>query len=183
MRNRSMRRYLSLMRHARAVSLVLACAALLPCYQVLAADSAPQVTLNTSKATPRQVEPLTQTAVLRDYRFAWGSLAAAEESNSVASLNGLFVGDANARLTREIQSQQKNGMSSRYSNQSHKVEAVFYSPEGDILELHDTAEYDFEVMDAGKSIHSEHAIVHYVVLMTPGADRWVIRHLQAVPQF
>jgi hypothetical protein len=25
--------------------------------------------------------------------------------------------------------------------------------------------------------------VHYVVLMTPGADRWTIRQLQAVPQF
>lgn len=183
MRNQSTRKSIVLSWHARTVLLVLACAALLSCYQAFAADSSPQVTLSTSKATPRQVEPLTQTAVLRDYKFAWANLANAEESNSVASLNGLFVGDANARLTKEIQSQQKNGMSSRYSNQSHKVEAVFYSPEGDILELHDTAEYDFEVLDAGKSIHSEHAIVHYVVLMTPGADRWVIRHLQAVPQF
>jgi hypothetical protein len=25
--------------------------------------------------------------------------------------------------------------------------------------------------------------VHYVVLMTPGADRWVIRQLQSVPEF
>jgi hypothetical protein len=24
--------------------------------------------------------------------------------------------------------------------------------------------------------------MHFVVLMTPGADRWVIRRLQAVPQ-
>ncbi len=183
MRNESTRKFLVLSRHASALLLVLATAALLSCYQAFAADSSPQVTLNVSKATPRQVEPLTQTAVLRDYKFAWANLANAEESNLVASLNGLFVGDANARLSHELQSQQKNGMSSRYSNQSHKVEAVFYSPEGDILELHDTAEYDFEILDGGKSIHSEHAIVHYVVLMTPGADRWVIRHLQAVPQF
>ncbi len=183
MPNRSIRKFSGLNFPGRVALLGLAIAALIPCYKALAADTSPQVTLKVSKATPRQVESLTQSAVLRDYKFAWGNLATAEESNSAASLSGLFVGDANARLAKEIQSQQKNGMSSRYSNQSHKVEAVFYSPEGDILELHDTAEYDFEVLDGGQSIHSEHAIVHYVVLMTPGADRWVIRHLQAVPQF
>ena len=180
---RKIREFIVLNLRAEAVLLTLAVAALMPCSKAFAADSSPQVILNVSKATPRQVEPLTQNAVLRDYKFAWTSLANAEESDSVASLNGLFVGDANARVTAEIESQQKNGMSSRYSNQSHRVEAVFYSPEGDILELHDTAEYDFEILDGGKSIHNEHAIVHYVVLMTPGADRWVIRHLQAVPQF
>jgi len=183
MRNRGDRRLLILNLPVKSAILGLAMATLILPYESMAADSSPQVILNVSKATPRQVEPLTQSAVLRDYKFAWGNLAAAEESNSLASLNGLFVGDANARLTQEIQSQQKNGMSSRYTNQSHKLEAVFYSPEGDILELHDTAEYDFEVLDGGKSIHNEHTIVHYVVLMTPGADRWVIRHLQAVPQF
>ena len=181
--NPNIRRFSIFNRPAGALLIGIVTVALMPCYQVLAADSAPQVTLNVAKTSPRHVEPLTENAVLRDYKFAWTNLAVAEESNSVASLSGLFVGDANARLTQEIQGQQKNGMSSRYSNQIHKVEAVFYSPEGDILELHDTAEYDFEVLDGGKSIHSEHAVVHYVVLMTPGADRWVIRHLQAVPQF
>lgn len=172
-----------LVRLAGATMSGLVSVALMLCHPVFAADSSPQVTLSVVKATPRQLEPLTQSAVLRDYKFAWENLEAAEESNSVAPLNGLFVGDANARLTQGIQGQQKNSMSTRYSNQSHKVEAVFYSPEGDILELHDTAEYDFEVLEGGKSIHREHAVVHYVVLMTPGADRWVIRHLQSVPQF
>jgi hypothetical protein len=51
------------------------------------------------------------------------------------------------------------------------------------MELHDTAEYDTQIFDGDKSIHTEHAVVHYVVLMTPAADRWVIRQLQAVPQF
>lgn len=166
-----------------ALLIAIVALALMPSDQALAADPAPQVTFSVSKATPRQVEPLTENAVLRDYKFAWTNLAVAEESNSLASLTGLFVGDANARLTQEIQARQKNGMSLRYSNQSHKVDAVFYSPEGDILELRDTAEYDFEILDAGKSVHREHAVVHYIVLMTPGADRWVIRHLQAVPQF
>jgi len=168
-------------RAAKSVLIVIVAVAF--SHPAFAADSAPHATLNVSKASPREVEALTQNAILRDYRFAWGNLAVAMESNSLASLNGLFVGDANAHLRSEVKDQSKNGISSHYSNQNHKLEAVFYSPEGDILELHDTAEYDFEILDGGKTVHSEHAVVHYVVLMTPGADRWVIRHLQSVPQF
>jgi hypothetical protein len=153
------------------------------CFSVFAADSSPRVTLNVSKASPRQVEPLTQNAILRDYKFAWASMEVALQSNSLSSVNGLFVGEAGAHLSAEVKNQQQNDVSLRYGNQSHKLEAVFYSPEGDIVELHDTAEYDFEILASGKSIHSEHAVVHYIVLMTPGADRWVVRHLQAVPQF
>ena len=149
---------------------------------LMAADT-PQVTLNVSKATPRAVEPLTQRSLLRDYRFAWANLALALESNSTAPLNGLFVGNASRRLNEAVSSQQKSGMTSRYLNQSHKVEAVFYAPEGDVIELHDVAEYDYEILDGSKQIHNEHAIVHYVVLMTPGADRWVVRQIQSVQQF
>ena len=150
---------------------------------VWAADASPQVILNVSKAAPREVETLTQRALLRDYKFAWTNLAQALESNSVGPLNGLFVGTANNWLKDAINSQSQAGLSSRYSNQAHKVEAVFYAPEGDVIELHDVAEYDFQVLDGSKTIHSEHAVVRYVVLMTPGADRWVIRQLQSVQQF
>jgi hypothetical protein len=148
-----------------------------------AADARPQVTLSVSKAAPRAVEALTQRALLRDYKFAWTNLAQALEANSVQPLNGLFIGNANTWLKEKVSSQRANGLSSRYSNQSHKVEAVFYAPEGDVIELHDVAEYDYEILDGSKSIHSEHAVVHYLVLMTPGADRWVVRQLQAVQQF
>jgi hypothetical protein len=148
-----------------------------------AADASPQVTLNVTKAAPRTVEPLTQRVLLRDYKFAWANLAQALESNSVDSLNGLFAGTANTWLKGKVSTQRQSGLTSRYSNQTHKVDAVFYAPEGDVIELHDTAEYDYQVLDGSKSIHSEHAVVHYVVLMTPGADRWVVRQLQAVQQF
>lgn len=150
---------------------------------LFAAETSPQVTLNASKVNPREVETLTQRSIIRDYKFAWTNFDLAMESNSAVPLNGLFVGDANARLNAAVSSQKNNGLSSRYLNQSHKLEAVFYAPEGDVLELHDTAEYDLEILDGNKTIHSEHAIVHYIVLMTPGADRWVIRHLQEVPRF
>lgn len=145
--------------------------------------AAPQVVLSVSKAGPRSVEPLTERSLLRDYTFAWSSLALALESNSEGPLNGLFVGNASDWLREAVKNQEKNGLTSRYLNQSHKVEAVFYAPEGDVIELQDLAEYDYEILDAGKLIHNEHAIVHYVVLMTPGADRWVVRQLQSVQQF
>jgi hypothetical protein len=63
------------------------------------------------------------------------------------------------------------------------VEAVFYAPEGDVMELHDTAEYQLQLLDGSKVIHDENVVMHYVVLMTPAADRWVVRQLQAVQRF
>src|SRR3954466_998358 len=163
-----------------AASVVLA---LLEPYQVFAADNSPQVTLNASKTGPRTVEALTQRAVIRDYKFAWQNLDSAFAASSATPLNSLFAGTANSSLKSALDGQHRSGVSSRYLNQNHKLDAVFYSPEGDMIELHDTAEYDFQIRDGGKTIHNEHAIVHYVVLMTPGADRWVIRQLEAVPEF
>lgn len=149
----------------------------------LAADASPQVTLTINKAGPRTVESLTERSIVRDYRFAWSNLGQALESNSPAPLTGLFVGTASTWLNDKVNSQRSAGLTSRYLNQTHKLEAVFYAPEGDVMELHDTAEYDLEINDGSKTIHSEHALVRYVVLMTPGADRWVIRQIQSVPKF
>jgi hypothetical protein len=150
---------------------------------VLGADGTPQMTLNVSKAAPRSVETLTQRALLRDYKFAWTNLAQALQTNSAAPVSGLFVGSANRWLRDAVSSQRRSGLSAHYLNQNHKVEAVFYAPEGDVIELHDVAEYDYQILDGSKAVHNEHAVVHYVVLMTPGADRWVVRQIQAVQQF
>jgi hypothetical protein len=143
----------------------------------------PQVVLNTTKAAPRAVESLTERSILRDYKFAWINLNLALDSNSTAPVSGLFAGTAGAWINDAVASQRRSGLSSRYLNQSHKLEAVFYAPEGDVIELHDTADYDLQILDGDKTIHNEHAVVHYVVLMTPGSDRWVIRQLQAVLEF
>ena len=158
---------------------------LLVCFSgaVFAADSSPQVSLDTAKAMPRSVEALTQRAILRDYKFAWTSLSHALESSSTGPLTGIFDGAASESLQSAVKGEQSSGVTCRYTNQAHKLQAVFYAPEGDLIELHDTAEYDIEISDGGKAIHNEHAVVRYVVLMTPGADRWVIRQLQAVQQF
>ena len=169
--------------HARLKVIATIVLVLLSSSALLAADNSPQVTLDASKAAPRSVEALTQRAIVRDYKFAWTSLDAALGSNSAGPLNGLFAGTANDWLRQAVSGQQRSGIISRYLNQRHKLDAIFYAPAGDLIELHDTAEYDFEIHDGGKTIHNDHATVHYVVLMTPGADRWVIRQLQAVPQF
>lgn len=147
------------------------------------ADSTPQVVLNTTKAAPRSVESLTERALLRDYKFAWVNLELALESNSTAPLSGLFAGTAGAWLNDAVASQGRSGLTSRYLDQNHNVDAVFYSPEGDVIELHDTADYRLQILDGSRTIHDEQVVVHYVVLMTPGADRWVVRQLQAVPEF
>lgn len=149
---------------------------------VFAGDSAPHVTLSVAKAGPREVEVLTQHSIVRDYKFAWANLDLALQTNSTAPLNGLLVGSAGAWMNDTVNGQRRSGITSRYSNQVHKLDAVFYAPEGDVIELHDTAEYDLEILDGSKTVHSEHAVVHYIVLMTPAADRWVIRQLQSVPQ-
>jgi hemin uptake protein HemP len=148
-----------------------------------AADSAVQVQLSTKDAGPRAIESLTERGILRDYRFAWTGMAQALELNTLDPLEGPFAGEAKQQLMEAVASQQHTNLSQQYVNQNHRLEAVFYAPEGDVMELHDTAEYQLRVSDAGKVIHDEHVVMHFIVLMTPAADRWVIRQLQAVPQF
>ncbi len=142
-----------------------------------------QVQLDTKKSGPRAIENLTEQRIVRDYRAAWMSMAEALESDAVDPLEGPFTGEAKRWLTATITSQRQSGLSQRYANQSHNLVAVFYAPEGDVMELHDTAQYQLQILDGGKILHNESVVVHYVVLMTPGADRWVIRQLQAVPNF
>jgi len=150
---------------------------------VRAADTAVQVQMDTKGAGPRQVEALTEHGIIRDYRFAWTSMGQALSVNALDPIEGPFVGDAKQWLRETVLGQQRSGLSQKYLNQTHHLEVVFYAPEGDVIELHDTAEYQLQLLAAGKIIHDEHVVMHYVVLMTPGADRWVVRHLQAVPQF
>jgi hypothetical protein len=145
--------------------------------------AAVNVDMNVRHAGPRAVETLTERGILRDYRIAWISLAHALEFNAADALSGPFVSTARDTLMSNVSSQQRFGLSTRYLNQNHKVEAVYYAPEGDVIELHDEADYELQILDGGKMIHDEHVVMHYVVLMTPAADHWVVRQLQAVPQF
>lgn len=148
-----------------------------------AADSVTQVQLDAKNAGPRAVESLTERAILRDYRFAWTSMARGLEFNVLDPIAGPFTGEAKRLLIDTVASQKKSGLRQRYLDQNHKLEVVFYAPEGDLIELRDTAELQQQILDGSKSIQDERVVLYYVVLMTPSADRWVIRHLQAVPAF
>jgi len=147
------------------------------------ATAAPRVEFKSQNIGPRELEALTGKSITRDYTAAWKGLADALDHDAAEMLGGYFVGVPADQLRNTIIDQKRTGVHSRYRNQSHVLEAVFYSPEGDVMELHDTMQCDLEVMDGDKTLHQERATLHYVVLMTPAADRWVIRQLQSVSRF
>lgn len=151
---------------------------------VLAADSSSSnVKLDTTMAKPRAVEDLTRNALARDYGNAWLSLSDASESGSSSALDAYFVGSARKDLGDAVDGQRKRGLQTRFLSQEHNLQAVFYAPEGDVVELHDTAHCEVQILDGKKVLDDREVILQFVVLMTPGADRWVIRQLQAVPAF
>lgn len=155
---------------------------LLPGQQTYAATQ-PAVSLNVQNAGPRQVEDTTERAVARDYGAAWQAMAAALKQNRTDVLDASFIGNANEKLVATIEDQRKNGLHQEIVDRGHTVEAVFYSPEGSAMELHDTVQVQLQLMDGGKVIHSEDATVRYVVLLTAAENSWKVRVLEAVPSF
>jgi hypothetical protein len=95
-------------------------------------------------------------------------------------LNDYFTGFAKDNLTQRIADQLRTGVTIRYTDHGHNVKAFFYSPDGGEMQLLDNAELDIEILDGGKVIHHESVTQPYLVLMTPGADRWFVRSLDPV---
>lgn len=150
--------------------------------RVFAADNdAVQVQLTFSQAGPRQLEDSTQQSINRNYANAWKIMAEALRDNRTDKLDQNFVGGAREVLADQVSAQQKSGMSTRYIDHGHKLDAVFYSPEGSAMQLHDTAQLELQILDGGKVIHSEQITQQYHVLMTVAEDRWKVRVLQALP--
>ena len=147
------------------------------------AGTTPAVSLDTAIAGPRQVEDTTEKAVARDYASAWQAMADALDQNRPDLLAGDFIGTAGDKLTTTIQEQQKSGLHQRIVDNGHHVEAVFYSPEGSAIELHDTARLQLQLLDGSRVVHSEDATVRYVALLTAAENSWKVRVLQAVPAF
>lgn len=147
------------------------------------AESQPSVALNVQNAGPRTVEDTTQKSVARDYTAAWKAMIEALGQNRTDILAPSFTGTANDKLTASILEQRKSGLHQRIVDKGHNVEAVFYSPEGSAMELHDTAQVQLQLMDGGNVIHSEDATLHYVVLLTAAENSWKVRVLEAVPAF
>jgi hypothetical protein len=129
------------------------------------------------------VEDTTERAVSRDYAAAWQVMVDALKQNRTDILAANFIGNANDKLTAAIEDQRKNGLHQEIVDRGHQVDAVFYSPEGSAMELHDTAQVQLQLMDGTKVIHSQDATVHYVVLLTAAENSWKVRVLEAVPSF
>jgi hypothetical protein len=151
----------------------------LPLAKRILADTKPKIQFNVSNAQPREVEDNTQQAVVRDYSAAWKGLSTALANNSLAPLRENFTGFALDKLSQRVQDQQKNGLTTRIIDRGHKVDAVFYSPDGSAIELKDTATLETQILDGGSVIHSDQAQVHYYAVLTGAEDRWKVRVLES----
>jgi hypothetical protein len=148
----------------------------------VAADDMPKVELSASNLQPRAIEDLTSKSVPRDYAHAWQTMAQALDSNQVDLVNGYFTGFAKDNLMQRIEEQKKNNIHVRYEDRGHKLQALFYSPAGDAMLLRDHAQLEMQILDGDKVIDREQLNIEYMVMMTPGADRWLVRDLRAVPE-
>jgi hypothetical protein len=167
------------------LAIVTALAVFSPVQQIRSAfaATAPAVSLSVQNAAPRAVEDTTQKAIARDYATAWQAMTEALEQNRADLLAANFVGSANDTLTATIDAQRQSGLHQRIVDEGHTVDAVFYSPEGSAMEMHDTAQLQIQLLDGVNVIHSEDTTVHYVALLTAAENSWKIRVLQAVPAF
>ncbi len=167
------------------LAIIVAVAVFTPTRQIASAfaASAPSVSLNVQSAAPRAVEESTQKAIVRDYATAWQAMADALDQNRSDLLAPNFVGNASESLSATIDQQRKAGLRQHIVDKGHSVEAIFYSPEGSAMEVHDTAQLQLQLLDGSNIVHSEDATVHYVVLLTAAENSWKVRVLQAVPSF
>lgn len=141
----------------------------------------PAVQLNTESNAGRPVEDLTRKSVARDYARAWRTLNQALTQNRAEGLENDFVGVAQEKLAAAVEDQAKAGLHRRYVDHGHKVDVLFYSPDGVSIQLRDTANVELQVLDGDRLIHSEQLTLHYISLMTPTEVRWKVRLLQEIP--
>jgi len=159
---------------------LLALAVLVLFASLAVAQDLPSVQLNTNNVTGKQLEDLTQKAVARDYAKAWSTFAKAMETNNADLVDGDFVGVAADKLTAGIEQQAKSGLHQRYVDHGHKVDVLFYSPDGTSMQLRDTTQLEVQLLEGDKVLHSDNVTRQYISLMTPTEVRWKVRVLQQV---
>jgi hypothetical protein len=164
-----------------AVILALLVCAFAALHLAAAADTeVPQIEFSADNIGPRQIEDLTSKSVPRDYGLAWQTMEQALNENRAGLLDGYFTGMAKQDLGNRVKSQSQSGLHTRYEDRGHKLEAIFYAPAGDAMQLRDRAQFDLQVLEGDKVIYEEPVKGEYIVLMTPGADRWMVRQMQAI---
>lgn len=145
-------------------------------------NSGPKVELNAASAQPRALEDTTELAIARDYSVAWKALATAMNENRAEALAAGFVGTARENFAKAIEAQKQSGLRRRYTDRGHKLQAIFYSPEGSAMQLRDTAQLEVEVLDGDTVIHREQITQPYLVLMTVAEGGWKVRVLEEQPK-
>ncbi len=161
---------------------VLAISGAVPLLKRILADSKPAIQLNVKGAQPREIEDVTQNAILRDYTLAWQAISTSLANNTLQPLNENFSGFALDKFTQRVKDQKQQGITTRIIDHGHKVDAIFYSPDGAAIELKDTASIETQVLDGGTVIHSDHAQIQYYAIMTGAEDRWKVRVLESTQQ-
>ncbi|MGH9566674.1 MAG: hypothetical protein ACRD4I_11850 [Candidatus Angelobacter sp.] len=165
----------------RSLRLLVELAVLLVAGPYSSAQSSPSVEFDSQNAGPRSVEDLTSQTVPRDYAFAWQNLAQALDENRPGLLDAYFTGFAKSSLEQRIKQQAHAGLHVRYTDHGHKLNVLFYSPNGDLMQIEDDAQLEMQILDGSKVIQTQPLHVRYMVLMTPGADRWMVRDLESTP--
>ena len=103
------------------------------------------------------------------------------DSGRTEGLSDEFVGFAKDRLLRRIAEQNQTGLRIRIVDHGHHLKAVFYSTDGAAMQLVDQADLEIQTFDGDKLLDTQNAPHEYMILMTPGADRWYVRDLEEVP--
>jgi hypothetical protein len=162
-----------------AASLVFAAGAL-AIAQSSPAVQLPAVHLDADGLAPRSIEELTGTTIARHYALAWRDLAAALESGRAEGLGEEFVGFAKDHLTQRVAEQNQAGVHLRIVDHGHHLKALFYSSDGTAMQLLDQAQLEIQTFDGNRLLDTQNEPHEYMVLMTPGADRWYVRDLEEV---
>jgi len=166
-----------------ALALILSAVGPLLSRAFAAAPDVVSVKLDASQIQPRPLEQLTGQAIVKTYSNAWKNMETALAENRPDLIDESFVGYAHDKLASEIKAQQKNGLSTRYLDHGHQVQATFYSPEGSAVQLQDTASLEVQLLDGDKVISSENVTRKYIAVVTVVEDGWKVRILDGVPGF
>jgi hypothetical protein len=160
--------------------LIMSCALAMP---LVATAEQPSVKVEPPQlGGSRALEKQTEAAVIRDYLQSWESFRTALNENGAGLLDPDFVGTARDKLAETIAQQIKLGIHTRYGDLSHDLQFVFYSPEGQSIQLIDTVEYDEQVLEGNKALTTQRVKARYLVVLTPAEVRWRVRILQAEPE-
>jgi hypothetical protein len=128
---------------------------------------------------PRKLQEQTAKAAIQDYISSWQSMSKALDQNRPDLLDRDFIGFAKDKLADVIKQQSAAGIHTVYSDQSHDVQVLFYSPEGLSIELSDNVQYDVKLLGKDKMLGEQHVQTRYIVVLTPSEVRWRVRIFQA----